>query len=177
VRIEPFGPVRQVGYVVQDAEAAARAWTGVHGHGPWTVFRNVALPGRYRGAETRVRMHVALGYDERGTEIELIEVISTTPSPYQMDDGRPLLGVHHVAWFSEAFEDDLALARERGLEPVFTAGNEVMRVAYLSHPGLPGMLHEFIEFNDIMRAGHAQRLAAAQGWDGGDLIRSIDFGG
>lgn len=177
MKAESFGPIRQIGYVVEDAEGAARRWLAAHGHGPWTLFLNVALPGRFRGHDTTVRMHVALGYDDRETEIELIQVLSDTPSPYQDASGRRLLGPHHVAWFSDDLARDLGRARERGLQPVFQAGNAATRVAYCESPGHPSMLYEFIEMNDTMRAGLEARLGAARGWDGADPIRPIDLGG
>lgn len=169
--------MRQIGYVVEDAEGAAHRWLAAHGHGPWTLFRNVSLSARFRGIDTTVRLHVALGYDERGMEIELIQVLSDTPSPYQDASSRRLLGPHHVAWFTDDLARDLGRARERGLQPIFQAGNAAMRVAYCESPGHSSMLYELIEMSETMRAGLDARLAAARDWDGRKPIRPIDLGG
>ena len=68
------------------------------GVGPWTCFRNVAMTGPLRGAAIKVRMHVALGYQD-DMEIELIEDLGAGPSPYRSAAGAPLIGMHHVGWF------------------------------------------------------------------------------
>jgi hypothetical protein len=176
MRVSSFGPIRQIAYVVGDLEASMRHWLRFSGIGPWTCFRNVMLPGRYRGCDRLVRMHVALGYDERETEIELIEVVSDAPSPYQGGDGRPLLGLHHLAWFSDDIDRDIAVASQRGMRPCFEAGNAVTRVAYLESPDQPNLLFELIEMNDVMRAGLEARLEAARRWNGAEPIQVIDLG-
>jgi methylmalonyl-CoA/ethylmalonyl-CoA epimerase len=156
-----FGPIRQIAWVVGDLDASVRNWLRSSGVGPWTCFRNVAMAGTLRGQKVTVRMHVALGYQD-GMEIELIE---------------PLIGMHHVARFSEDVAAEVARGERCGLQVLFAAANEVTQVAYLEDPREPGLLLEFIEMNATMQAGLEQRLAAARSWRGDDPIRSIDLGG
>ena len=40
-----FGPIRQLGYVVQDIESAMRHWVEVEGVGPWFVLDRFETPG------------------------------------------------------------------------------------------------------------------------------------
>jgi hypothetical protein len=174
--VTPFGPIRQIAWVVRDLEASVQSWLRISGVGPWTCFRNVALSGRHHGVDTRVRMHVALGY-QNGMEIELIEDLGAGSSPYRSAAGEPLVGMHHVAWFSEDVAADVARGTARGMTPCFEAANEVTRVAYLEDPREPRLLFEFIEMNAVMRAGLAARLAAARDWRGEDPVRVIDLGG
>jgi len=173
-----LGPVRQVGLVVADLGSAMEQWLQRRGIGPWTVYRSVRLQAHYLQRPVEVRMHVALAYDERGTEIELIQVLSPGPSPYQGADGAPLLGMNHLAWFCEDFDAQLEQAAQRQMEPVFLGGNEVMRVAYLRCSDEPAMLYELIEFNAWMQEALAARLAAARSWDGRSVIlQEFDLGG
>jgi methylmalonyl-CoA/ethylmalonyl-CoA epimerase len=176
VKTQPFGPIRQIAWVVRDLEESVANWLRVSGVGPWTCFRNVAMRGTYRGAAAKVRMHVALGYQE-GMEIELIEDLGHGPSPYRNSAGAPLIGMHHVAWFSDAVAADVARAQARGMQVCFEAANEVTRVAYLEDPHEPKLLLEFIEMNAVMRAGFEARLAAARAWTGSAPIQVIDLGG
>ncbi len=171
-----FGPIRQIAWVVSDLETSVANWLRVSGVGPWTCFRNVAMQGRLRGAAVTAHMHVALGY-QGDMEIELIQPVGQGPSPYRSPAGAPLIGMHHVAWFCDDVAAQVARARARGLNPCFEAANAVTRVAYLEDPGEPGLLLEFIEMNDVMRAGLAARLAAAHAWDGGEPVQVIDLGG
>jgi hypothetical protein len=121
-------------------------------------------------------MHVALGYQE-GMEIELIEDLGHGPSPYRSSAGAALIGMHHVAWFSDDVAADVARAQVRGMQVCFEAANEVTRVAYVEDPREPKLLLEFIEMNAVMRAGFEARLAAARAWAGSDPVQVIDLGG
>jgi len=176
MKAEPFGPIRQIAWVVRNLEESVQSWLRVSAVGPWTCFRNVALAGRHRGQPTKVRIHVALGYQD-GMEIELIEDLRAGSSPYRSADGEPLIGMHHVAWFSDDFDADVSRGTARGMRLCFEAGNEVTRVAYLEDPREPRLLFEFIDMTAVMREGLAARLAAARDWRGEDPVRVIDLGG
>jgi methylmalonyl-CoA/ethylmalonyl-CoA epimerase len=168
-------PIRQLAYVVDDLDASIRHWSAFAGVGPWTVFRNTTMQGRYRGAATTVKMDVALSY--RGElQIELIRVSSSTPSPYQHADGRARIGMHHIAWHSADLDGDIAGALARGLQPVFVAGNGAVRVAYLESKDEPGLLLEYIEAVPAVTEGFAAGVAASRAWDGREaVLQSIDF--
>lgn len=176
MKTQPFGPIRQIAWVVRDLEASVANWLRVSGVGPWTCFRNVAMAGIHHGVAVQVRMHVALGYQE-GMEIELIEDLGGASSPYRAVSGAPLIGMHHVAWFSEDVGADTARGQARGMCVCFEARNEVTRVAYLEGPREPKLLYEFIEMNAVMRAGFDTRLAAARAWQGDNPVQVIDLGG
>ena len=173
---QSFGPIRQIAWVVSDLEASVANWLRVSRVGPWTCFRNVAMTGVLRGEPAKVRMHVALGY-QGDMEIELIQDLGPGPSPYRSAAGVPLVGMHHVAWFSEDVGADVARGRERGMQVCFEAANEVTRVAYLEDPLERGLLLEFIEMNAMMREGFSARLAAARSWQGAQAVQVIDLGG
>ena len=170
-----FGPIRQIAWVVRSLEDSVHNWMRVSGVGPWTIFRNVAMAGTLDGQAAKVRMHVALGYQD-DMEIELIEDLGAGPSPYRAA-GEPLVGMHHVGWFSDDVAADVARGTARGMQVKFEAANEVTRVAYLSDPREPKLLFEFIEMNAVMRAGLAARLDAARTWQGDNPLQVIDLGG
>lgn len=165
------GPLYQIGHVVTDLDDAIATRLRTARIGPWLVFRGVVLDGRFRGEATQVTIDVGLAW--RGeTQIELIEVKSTTPSPYQRDDGTPLAGIHHLAWITDDLDATVAEARARGLVEVFSPANPGTRVCYLEDPGEPGVLYEFIESAaTVAMTGPA--IAAAAGWDGTDPVREI----
>lgn len=170
---DAFGPIVQIGYLVDDLDAAVARWTGRLGVGPWTVFRNVTLDGRYRGEATVVGMHVALGYRD-GLQIELIEVTNHAPSPYRGADGHRLKGIHHVAWLVDDRDAAVAAMTARGLTLAFEAGNPGTKVAYLESPDEPGVLFEYIE-SPATRTLIAEGVAATRDWDGSNPVTVIDF--
>lgn len=170
-----WGPVRQLAYVVEDLDAAIARWIALHGVGPWQVYRNTTLQGRYRGEKTAVKLHVGLSYQD-GLQIELIQPVSQTPSPYQHDDGHPRVGMHHIAWHSADLARDVATARARGLVPVFEASNGVVQVAYFEAPQEPGPLYEFIAAVPLVLEGFAAGVQASRDWDGRSTpVHGFDF--
>lgn len=170
-----FGPIRQVAWLTEDLSSTMASWTRLAGVGPWTCYRNVVMAGRFRGQASDVKIHVGLAYQGE-LQIELIEPVSTGASPYLGPDGRALVGMHHVAWVSADFEADVETARGRGLAVLFEAKTPAGRVAYLENEGAPGLLLEFIEGTPQLLQTFAEGMAAARGWDGGDPVRTIDFG-
>lgn len=166
-----MGPMMQIGYIVDDLDQAMAQWRQGLGVGPWTIFRNVTLDGRYLGQPTSVQIDVALSYQGE-MQMELIEQRNTAASPYRGEDG-PKLGIHHVAWLVDDL--DVALARfGAGHPPVFEAQNPGTRVAYVSG-GQTGVLWEFIE-SPATREAVATGLAASRDWDGQqDILAEYDF--
>ncbi|HZR38357.1 MAG TPA: VOC family protein [Nevskia sp.] len=170
-----YGPIRQIAWLVEDLDAAIRHWMEFAGVGPWTVYRNTTLNGHCRGVPTRVKMDVGLSYQDE-VQIELIQVTSRTPSPYQDAQGRTLVGMHHVAWLSRDIDGDVAQARRRGLTAAFEASNGVVRVAYMESAAEPGLLLEFIEAAPVVLEGFAAGIQAAREWDGrSNPVSVIDF--
>ncbi len=120
-------------------------------------------------------MNVGLSYQGE-VQIELIQVTSKTPSPYQDANGRSLIGMHHIAWLSQDIDGDVAKARQRGLVPAFEASNGVVRVAYMESAAAPGMLLEFIEAAPVVLDSFASGIKAAREWDGhSNPLHVIDF--
>ena len=168
-----FGPIQQTGYLVDDLEQAIDHWITRLGVGPWTVFRNVSLDGVYNGQLTTVTMHVGLGY-HGDMQIELIEPTNAAPSPYRGSDGAVLLGIHHIAAFTDDLDAAQADLTARGLEACFAASNESTRVAYFTAHDSPGTLYELIE-SETTKDMFAQGIVAARDWDGSDPITVYDF--
>ncbi|MFC7449633.1 VOC family protein [Rhodococcus daqingensis] len=164
-------PVMQVGYVVADLDTGIRQWLERAGVGPWTVFRGVTLDGRYRDQDTTVTMDVAMGYSGE-LQIELMQITSTTPSPYATENGAPLVGPHHVAWITDDLAASVEAARSRGLEVLFRAGNPSTQVAYLHSADQPGVVFEYIQ-GEGLREMVAHGIEQARTWDGTDPIRTI----
>jgi hypothetical protein len=170
-----YGPIRQIAYVVEDVDASMQHWMDYAGIGPWTIYRNTTLRGHCRGVDTAVKIHVGLSYQGE-VQIELIQPISTTPSPYQDTQGRSLTGLNHIAWLSQDIDGDLAKARRRGLTAAFEASNGAVRVAYMESAAEPGLLLEFIEAAPVVLDVFAAGIQAARDWDGSrQPLNFIDF--
>jgi len=174
---QSFGEIRQVAWLVDDLEASVDRWARLARVGPWTVYRNVALVGRSRGHDTTIVMDVGLSYQGE-LQIELIRPRSRTPSPYQDSSGRTLVGMHHVARFTDDLESTKIKARDKGLVVTFEASNPVTNVFYCEAPDEPGLLFEFMQASPMLLDGFAQGVAASRDWNGREaILMSVDLGG
>ncbi|WP_044873004.1 VOC family protein [Pseudomonas sp. LFM046] len=166
-----MGPIDQLGYLVDNLDQGMDRWVQRLGVGPWTAFRDVVLDGRYRGEAVQVEMNVGLAY-QGDVQIELIEVVQDSASPYRDAQGRPLLGLHHIAWVVDDLDRELARLTSNGLQVVFEAHNPATRVAYLEDSAEPGVLFEIIQgagMRDLIRNG----IAVTKSWDGSQPIRTV----
>jgi hypothetical protein len=172
-----FGTIKQIAYLVEDLDSSLKRWSDFAGIGPWTVYTNVGLNGWCRGQDTRVVINVGLSYQDE-VQIEIIRVLSKTPSPYQDANGRTLVGMHHIAWMSGDLEADIEKAGSRGLKLAFRAENPASKVAYFESPIEPGILYEFIQTSPMLLEGFAQGVEASRNWDGREhILTTIDLGG
>ncbi len=170
-----FGPLRQIGLVVRDIDAALRHWTEVNGVGPWFLMERYALQEfRYRGAAQQgLIVSIALAYSG-GTQLELIQQRSDTPSMYRDFLGAGQEGMQHWA----AWAEDYDAARERALARGMTIGQEGDatgrgRFAYFESAGHPGSVVELVELTESRARGFAMMQQAAEGWDGRDPVRRL----
>ena len=169
-----LGPISQIGYLVESLEQSMERWRQHLGVGPWTLFRNVSLQGKYRGEPVTVTIDVGLAY-QGDIQIELIQVTNDAKSPYRDAEGLPIRGMHHVAWVVDDFDQTLVRLTATGLQIVFEASNPTTRVAYLENHSEPGVLYEIIHgigMRELIRQG----IEAARHWDGTDAVHIIDVG-
>ena len=76
-----FGPLRQMGYVVPDVEAAMRHWVEVCGVGPWFYAERLPLTAFTYGGKRYDDIHVSIGLANSGDmQIELIQQRSDHPA-------------------------------------------------------------------------------------------------
>ena len=162
-----FGAIRQLGYVVEDIEAAMDYWSRTLGVGPW--FYNPRVPivnYRYRGEEHQPHNSVALansGY----VQVELIQTRNDVPSMYRdfLKAGRT--GLQHVAYWTSDYDADLERLIGEGFKPVMSGEvGERGRFVYFDTEYHPGTV---IELSEV--AGPKGRMfdlirEASEGWDG-----------
>ncbi len=171
-----FGEIRQLGYIVEDVDAAVRAWSTQLGVGPWTLFRNVPLHSTWRGQPSTPVIDVAMSY--RGQmQIELIQQRNDAPSPYRaMIDGRRY-GLHHTAYLSTRIEDDVQGALATG----FVLACDIRmpgggRYVYLQSSALGDEVYvELLEATPQMLGMFTAGIAAAAAWDGKGEPMVLDF--
>ena len=165
-----LGPIRQLGNVVPDLDAAVADWLAL-GVGPWFVMRDVTRrDGRFRGAPCEARMSLAFA-NSADMQVELIAPLDDVPSaPYEfLRAGRS--GLHHIAYWTDRFDDVVADAVDAGWQLLQTSGG---RSAYFEFPDGHQPLVEVMELNDRTRWLTDVVREAAREWDGvTEPVRSL----
>jgi hypothetical protein len=166
-----LGPLRQVGYVVRDIEQAMMQWARM-GIGPWHYFEKVPVEDfRYKGVAYDLQMSVALansGY----VQLELIQQRNDVPSLYRDFLQTTGEGAHHVAYWTEQFDEQSRLFVAGG----YTIGHSGTigtngRFVYYIHEKCPGTIIELSEMSGFKGEYFKAIAEAAMHWDGSDPIR------
>lgn len=170
-----FGPMRQLGYVVPDLDAALDVWTRQHGVGPFFRTDEMVLTGfTYDGVEQApTRLAMALG-NSGDMQIELIEPLDDHPSMFtEFLQERPGGGLQHWASWPEDYDDRLAAALAAGLRVGQAGDSPRGRFVYLRDPLAPATGVEMAELTESRRQVYGAVAAAALGWDGSDPVRPM----
>jgi catechol 2,3-dioxygenase-like lactoylglutathione lyase family enzyme len=168
-----FGEVRQVGYVVPDIEEAMRYWAEVLGVGPWFYAPKVPVEKfAYRGAASAPETSVALA-NSGPLQIELIQQRNTAPTMYQDFLRAGNLGLQHLAYWTETYDEDLARLTAQGFKVAMNGEVGANgRFCYFEETAMhPGAVIELSEVKGPK--GKLFRLIreASEGWDGTSPVR------
>lgn len=164
-----FGPVRQVGYVVRDIEAAMRHWAAL-GVGPWFYKAKIeSTEFRYYGQDSRLpQLSIALA-NSGDVQLELIQPRDDAPTLYRDTLARNGECAQHVAyWTMDRFDDWCRRMLELGYVEGHAGrmGAKRGRYAYFLRPDLPSAMIEISESTGGKAEYFAQVREAALQWDG-----------
>jgi catechol 2,3-dioxygenase-like lactoylglutathione lyase family enzyme len=166
------GPIRQVGYIVNDLDAALASWVAL-GVGPWFVMRGMPIRALYRGAPCEIRLTLALA-NSGEMQIELLHPDDDTPSIYTEFLAAGHEGYHQLAYWTEDFGATMNAVAEAGWPVVWLGGEDLgARFAYIEPPNSPATIIELMELNEATIGMGTFIRDAAAGWDGTDPIRVL----
>jgi hypothetical protein len=116
-------------------------WIELAGLGPWTCFRNIELAAKLDGRDFSLRIHEALAY-MGDLQIQLVQSLNpieeTTPYSEFLRAGH--FGLHHMAFFSDDVEADVARARSQGFGRICSMRDKSgYRYFYCQSQAMPGM--------------------------------------
>lgn len=171
-----LGPVRQLGYVVRDIEAAMAQWARI-GVGPWFYRKEAAATEyRYYGKPSALPV-LSFGFANSGdTQIELIAQINDAPSLYLDTLRQQGEGAQHIAYWTMDHYDEYV---EKLLAEGYIEGHSGRmganrgRYAYFKHPELPSAMIEISESTGGKAELFEQIRLASISWNGDDPIRRI----
>lgn len=173
-----FGQVVHVAYLVPDIDVAMRDWTRQLGIGPWTCIRDIELDSTYNGEPLTLQIHEALAY-AGNLQIQLVQSLNdpSVPTPYQARVRAGQWGMHHVAYFSDDVDRDVAAAVGQGFGDVCEMRSpDGHRYYYLrSQESTTELWIEFLEVFSLLSDIYAQGIAETASWDGSDPFRNLDY--
>jgi hypothetical protein len=169
-------PVRQLAYKVNDLEVAAAAHHRRFGSGPFFLLRHVALSSSsLRGLEQPFDHSSAYG-QWGGLMVEL--VVQHNPEPSALHDmfpsGSGQEGLHHSALFVDDLQAEIARFEAEGAplaQLSVTQGGAAF--AFIDTCASLGHMLELYEPTPQLTGFYDFIAAAAQGWDGRDLVREL----
>lgn len=171
-----FGPVRQVGYVVRDIEAAMRHWATL-GVGPWFYKETIeSTEFRYYGQASRLpALSIALA-NSGDLQLELIQQRDDAPTLYRDTLMRNGECAQHVAyWTMDHFDAWCAKLLTLGYLEGHAGrmGARRGRYAYFLRPEFPSAMVEISESTGGKAEYFAKVRDASLHWDGTDPIRRL----
>ena len=167
------GPVRQIGYVVRDLDAAIASWLRV-GVGPWFTIRELDQKDcTYRGEPNDHTISIALA-NTGPMQVELIQPHGDGPSIYHefLASGRE--GFHQLAYWVKDVDAAVRKAEAAGWPAVFLGATADTAFAYLEVDPLISTIIELTTLNDSTQGLADMLERAAAEWDGvTDPVRSL----
>lgn len=167
-------PIVQLAYVVNDPRAAAERMAKRYGAGPFFLIERIELSwGEHRGQPAKF-LHSS-AYGQWGElMMELVKPEDDGPSPFHdlYPDGGE--GLHHAAMMVPSLADAYEACDTQGLAIAARAqtltGTEF---AFVDTTAELGHMLEIYEGSDSLRGFYAMVRAAADDWDGLNVIRSL----
>ncbi|ASJ89608.1 VOC family protein [Porphyrobacter sp. CACIAM 03H1] len=168
--------IRQLAYKVNDLEAAAAAHHRRFGSGPFFVLRHVALASSVHLGVERPFDHSS-AYGQWGSVmVEL--VMQHNPDDSALHDmfpyGSATEGLHHAALFVDDLQAEIArFANEGAPLAQLSVTQTGTAFAFVDTRASLGHMLELYEPTPELTGFYDFVAAAAQGWDGSNLIREL----
>jgi len=169
-----FGPLRQMGYVVPDIQAAMQHWVEVCGIGPWYYADRLPVTKYWFDRKEYPLPHFSIALANSGeVQIELIQQRCHTPSLYlEFLATNPKGGLQHWSSWPENYHERYDRAVANGYHPAQEGDAPRGRFVYFREEGHPGTIIEMSHATPKRRAIFDAVREAAVGWDGHDPIRT-----
>ena len=109
-----FGPITQLGYLTDKLDKTAEAWTKL-GVGPFTKMSGVSMPATMDGETVEIKIDLGLAY-QGDVQIELIQPLCDSASPYRENKRAGIWGAHHTQFTVEDLDAAIAHCEAAGMD-------------------------------------------------------------
>ena len=161
-----FGPIMQMGFIVEDMDVAIDFWTKKMNVGPFIKLEGIELIDQYyKGKPADLDFSGALSYSG-SMQIELIKQHCDTPSLYNEYVNNEKGGLHHLCCLTQDIENDIRILESQGyinLQGGKTQDNG--QFAYLDTPERERPIFELTQLSEGGLSFFAMVEEAAKNWD------------
>lgn len=166
--------IDQIGFVVDDMDAAIAHWTKTCGIGPFFIHEHVPYAEfTYNGVASPVDLTLAFSFI--GTlQIELIYQHGDAPSVYTNFKRSAPNGLVHMAQYTDDLEQSSRGLIANGAKVIqYSRDVDGVETIYLDTAHHNGGLIEFIKVQDMHKERGAQMHAEIAAWDGTRPVRHL----
>lgn len=156
-----FGPITQLGYLTDDLDKTAAAWVKM-GVGPFTKMSGVKMPATMNGETVKIKIDLALAY-QGDVQIELIQPLCDSPSPYLENKQAGIWGAHHNQFTVEDVDMAIATCEAAGMEMACEITSGGWRYIYMR--GAAGWI-ELTAPNPGLDMLYGMIRKSCEAWDG-----------
>lgn len=168
-----LGPPVQIAYAVPDAVAAAEQWAADFGAGPFFVNHHIELVDVVHRSRPATFDHTS-AYGQWGAiMVELVEDHTDGPSVVRDLFPPGTSGLHHLAYFVDDLDATVRALLDQGHALAMSARTVGgVEFHFVDAVATHGHMFELYRPDERLRAFYGKVAAAAQGWDGRDVIRT-----
>jgi len=175
-----FGPVRQIGFVVRNLDAALHYWTHTLGVGPFFIIRHLPIDQFWYHGALSPPPDITLALASSGDlQVELIHQNDERPSAF-LDRLRVAGdGLQHLAAWADktGYDREVARLKASGVPPAHEGwiSGAGPRFAFFATDETPdGIQFEIADVADPSFSSMGETIrAAGVAWDGSDPIRDL----
>lgn len=167
-----LGPVRQLGFVIDDIHAAIEHWTTNLGIGPFFYSERVEPDDFvHRGTPGQAPFAVALA-NSGPLQIELVQPLDDSPSMWNEFSQAGNTGLQHLAYWTAEYDTVLQQALDAGWTVAHQGSIRGGRFVYFDSPSHNGSVVELSEMGGPKGRYFDLIREASVDWDGTDPVRS-----
>ena len=162
-----FGPMEQMGFVVDNFEEPIKHWTEKLNVGPFFILEHIDLQHfQYKGHKSVIDFSVALSFSGN-TQIELIKQHCDTPSIYNEYSEIKRGCLHHICRLTSNINNDIEILEGQGYQTIQDGetSDGGIKFAYLDIHANYGSILELAELKEENLAITEVMKNASKNWD------------
>ena len=172
-----FGPMKQMGFVVDNFEDPIKHWTEKLNVGPFFILEHLDLKDVYyygkNGEENKIDFSVALAYSG-DIQIEFIKQHCNTPSIYNEYVNNKKNVLHHLCTFTKDIDSDIKILESQGYKKL--QGGSTMDEGTFSYLDIDSNFSPILEIAQLSEGalGMFDMIKEASiNWDGKKSIMDL----